>query len=144
MSALAKSLTIGALVSASLAAPIAELVSYVQTKPSSAALMLITNPVAAAPPLAETITEPDAVAVEQLPLTRPLALQRSVAVRPVPPSDPAEFEVHLPTVDRAANLGAHYARSPSVHSSPMPAPIPTVKAEDRVILLSGSLTLQLR
>ncbi|HVJ21925.1 MAG TPA: hypothetical protein VM686_41255 [Polyangiaceae bacterium] len=127
MSLLAKNVAIAVFVSAGLAAPIAATVTYLQTKPSNTAPIQFPLPDPPPEPLAATIIEPEFVPVEALPLERPAprtptrnAVQHSQA----PPRDPAKFELVLPTVERAAELGSHDAASPGARSSLMPPPLP--------------------
>src|SRR5687768_15358532 len=100
MSALAKGVTVGVLVSASLAIPIVATVSYFQNKPDSTPLLPIESP--ALP------SEPPVAAILEL---EPLVIEPSQGPPPIPTAekpkrsrasvrDPARFELELPKVER--------------------------------------------
>jgi hypothetical protein len=133
MSTFAKGLTIGALVSASLAAPIVATVSYFQNQPKSAPLVLIRNPESLSDSLAQVIAEPDAIAVDSLPVER--APRRAAVVRlpSAPPRDPAQLELGLPGVVRPAALGDHSSGSPSVRSIQMPGPVERASMKEDLV-----------
>ena len=127
MSLFAKNVTIGVLVSAGLAAPIAATVTYLQTKPALTAPTQLSLPEAPPEPLAATIIEPEFVPVEALPVEKsvPRTPARDAARHSqAPPRDPAKFELELPRVERPAELGGHDAASPGAGSTLMPPPLP--------------------
>jgi hypothetical protein len=148
MSTFAKGLTIGVLVSASLAVPIVAMVTYLQTKPANTTLLQFMDPDRLPRPLAATIAEPELMPVEALvtetpsltrevmetpSLTREVMETSSPARQPnlpphspAPPSDPQSFVLVLPSVQRPLLLESHYTTSPSVRSIGMPAPIQKV------------------
>lgn len=122
MSALAKGVTIGVLVSASLAIPIVATVSYFQNRPDSRALLPTTTIELQHEPLAATITEPAILELE------PLVIEASPLVRRVSHEvsqsrDPGRFELELPKVERPPVLRSHPASSPGVDSKGMPPPL---------------------
>ncbi len=133
MSALAKGLIVGALLSASLAAPIVATVSYFQNRPDSTALL---PPITTEPkhePLAATIPEPTILELEPIviePSKPRAAMAGQKQLRP--PRDPAKFELELPSVDRPPALGLHDSSSPSVDSRGMPPPL--ARAEKRTLV----------
>jgi hypothetical protein len=139
MSALAKGLTIGVLMSASLAAPITAMVSYIQTRPDSTPLLPPIPTELKHEPLAATISEPTLAELEPLVIepSKPRAATAGKKPSRQPPRDPAKFELELPRVDRPQALGLHNSSSPSVDSRGMPPPV--ARAEKRTLVYEEQL-----